>query len=405
MKNINKVLKASKCLGCGLCVSVCPVKIISSEYNSSEGFCFPKIHEGCVECGKCLSFCPAVSQGYSSDWIGLAKDIFLAHSNQDAVREGSTSGGLVNETVRFLLSKDVVEAVLLVRADRNMQSCIEAESAIVTKNNSLDMLQKPREFASRYVLVPLLKDLWRLIRQYKRIAIVGTPCQIRAARNYISKINKPVFCVYLGIACSSGISYKATKQYKKLMNAENAKIYYRGKGWPGQNTLVSGEFVKSFDHTKSLFERMFSSQLFKNKGCYECHDHFAESADISFCDLWTEEEIKNERVGKTCVIVRTEIGFDTIKNMEEGKQISIVRKVDKDELINSQMAVLIQKKLSDCLDNKYKVLRRITRLFNRTQIYRLFNYRQYDFMARAFSHVVWKAYYKYKKTSNGNCMH
>ena len=44
---------------------------------------------------------------------------------------------------------------------------------------------------------------------------------------------------------------------------------------------------------------MFSSQIFKNPACRECHDHFAEYSDISFCDFWNEEERRKEKEGNS----------------------------------------------------------------------------------------------------------
>ena len=53
-----------RCKGCGLCISVCPKKVlgISSETINSKGFapasvCSP---EACIGCGFCAAICPDV---------------------------------------------------------------------------------------------------------------------------------------------------------------------------------------------------------------------------------------------------------------------------------------------------------------------------------------------------------
>ena len=71
----------------------------------------------------------------------------------------------------------------------------------------------------------------------------------------------------IGVTCSGGMSYKATEQYKKLQNMPISKMFYRGDGWPGKNCLISSDGNKiEYVHNGSLFERMFSSQIFKNPG-------------------------------------------------------------------------------------------------------------------------------------------
>ena len=55
------------------------------------------------------------------------------------------------------------------------------------------------------------------------------------------------------------------------------------------------------------------------------------------------------------------------------------------------MAVLIQKKEKEQLGLFYKILKKVTRLLYLSNIYKLFSKREYDFLARAFSHVVWKS--------------
>ena len=102
----------------------------------------------------------------------------LAHSTNVNVRYNATSGGVVNSLLRYLLDKNVAEAVLLTQY--SPESVIEAAPKIVTKNTSYTLVEKTRDFASRYVSVPVLSELRNYVTQYKRVAVVGTPCQIKA---------------------------------------------------------------------------------------------------------------------------------------------------------------------------------------------------------------------------------
>jgi len=54
------VIDRERCKGCGLCVSVCPkrVIIISRESNSSGYFPAQTDNIGCIACGHCAIVCP-----------------------------------------------------------------------------------------------------------------------------------------------------------------------------------------------------------------------------------------------------------------------------------------------------------------------------------------------------------
>ncbi len=56
-----------------------------------------------------------------------------------------------------------------------------------------------------------------------------------------------------------------------------------------------GEIIEQ-EHYNSDFNAIYSSQIYRNKGCRFCHDQFANEADISFFDFWNVLEVKNEKI-------------------------------------------------------------------------------------------------------------
>lgn len=333
-----KVLKGS-CVSCGMCSSICPRNAITMEYKRTNGFFSPIISvDKCIDCGLCLKCCPTECMD-SKSVMGACLNIYLAHAVDEEIRKKATSGGVINTLVQFILSKNIVEAVLLVGHDAN--SPIEASAYIVTKDTVSLLAEQPREYTSRYVVVPVMERYKELTGKYKRIAVVGTPCQINSLQR-VKKAGMKILSI--GVTCSSGTSYLATQEYKHLMKASDSVMYYRGNGWPGYNSLYMGEEAIEKYHTGSLFERMFSSQIFKNPGCRRCSDHFAENADISFCDFWNAEEMSNEKIGNSCVIVRSKCGKQIFDDMISEGVVSVVRELEKKEVIKSQYGVLKAKK-------------------------------------------------------------
>ena len=55
----------------------------------------------------------------SKSVMGVCLNVYLAHAVDEEIRKKATSGGVINTLVQFILSKNIVEAVLLVGHDAN----------------------------------------------------------------------------------------------------------------------------------------------------------------------------------------------------------------------------------------------------------------------------------------------
>lgn len=384
--NIEKISKERRCMRCGLCGFICPVGALEMIYDDFTGFYTPHVNNKCIDCGKCFRCCPAENMPKSSDLIGEYHKIYLAHAGNGGVRFNATSGGVINTLVRYLIDKNIVECVLMTKYSET--SPVKASPVIVNKSNAEDLLNNPRDYASRYVSVPVLSELNKIIKM-KRIAVVGTPCQI-SALNILEKLYN-IDIIKIGITCSGGMSNKATEQYKQMQHLPESKMYYRGDGWPGKNSLCHGETILKFPHQGSLFERMFSSQIFKNPGCRYCHDHFAEEADISFFDFWDKEEQKTETIGNSSVIVRSQELVDIIGKMAYEEQVVIVKELSLIETVNTQLSVLMAKKGNLHEKMQYKFFIKAIDLIFNYRLYRKFNIRIYQRICMYYDKLCRKA--------------
>lgn len=175
------------------------------------------------------------------------------------------------------------------------------------------------------------------------------------------------------------MSYKATEQYKKLQNMPMSKMFYRGDGWPGRNCLIPSDGNRlEYIHNGSLFERMFSSQIFKNHGCRECRDHFAEQAEISFCDFWNTEERRTESEGNSCVIIRSKRAGEYFDKMQEAGFVDVVRSLNENELVETQMHVLKAKKGTLHNSVRYRMFTQIVDYVFKHNLYEKFGIKEYN---------------------------
>ena len=180
-------------------MAVCPKHVLKISYNNKTGFFDIKEDKpSCIECGLCMTVCPALKTEYSGSPIGPYQDLCLTFSCNAHVRGNGTSGGVVNELCQLLLETKIVDSVLLVKnspKNRVWTEPIWIESAEYLKKT-------PRDFASRYISVPVCSLLQKREKN-KKYAIVGTPCQIHSAKKILGENH-----FFIGIACSEGISFR-----------------------------------------------------------------------------------------------------------------------------------------------------------------------------------------------------
>lgn len=177
--NIEVVVQNSRCRSCGYCLSVCPVNAIDMTY--ADGFFRPEVNANqCVQCGKCVKCCPAENELTEAGLLGHYMKLRLAHSSDCKVRHNATSGGVINSLVRFLLKEQIVDGVLM--AGYDSRSLNETSSRLITLNETHFLEEQTRDYASRYVLTPVLTGLRNIPEKIKMLAVVGTPCQIQALK-------------------------------------------------------------------------------------------------------------------------------------------------------------------------------------------------------------------------------
>lgn len=382
MKNsVDKILKKS-CYKCGMCYAACPMDAIEMQANPNTGFFdFTMNSQLCVDCGKCKTGCPAAEPIHTTgNSIGNYRALALLHSADTAVRQFSTSGGAVNAFVRYLIESRQIDSALMLK--ENSSSDFECEVVEITAENVHCLLDEPRSFASRYVAYPVLSALKN--KKGKRLAIVGTPCQIKAVSK--SDFAKHVFKI--GIACSGAVSYQATKILKEKLNAPQHRLYYRGDGWPGKNTLILGEHVLEKAHTQSYFEKMFSSGIYKNKACWNCDDQFATAADISFFDFWNEREMKTETIGNSAAIIRSEQANTYLQEAVQQGYIEIQQTISGKEAVASQTFPLLLKEKQ--LGKKFPLNLYLSflRLIQTTKLYRCIPLKKYPIFSKLLHKFV-----------------
>jgi coenzyme F420 hydrogenase subunit beta len=150
----------------------------------------------CLECGLCYMVCPQTRPMKDEvderfQWkppIGNFVDVFSARSAHTEVRDKATDGGVVTSLLIHMLDKGFVDgAVVSVNADPLLRKAVVATSSdelLRAAGSQFEESPHLEEVSKGYTTyVPVVKSIQEIApKKIKRLAVVGTPCQISAIR-------------------------------------------------------------------------------------------------------------------------------------------------------------------------------------------------------------------------------
>ena len=333
--NISKVVENDLCSGCGFCAAFCPYNAIHV-IRDLKGFNTPNIYEQrCTNCGLCSELCPSyglqlsewskkvVNAPFYNPILGGYIEVCRGYANDDKIRRGASSGGIVTSLLIFLIKQRLIDGAIVTVMDH--KEPLYAKTIFASSEE--DVL---RGIGSKYTPVTMNKSIYHAVKNNFRFAFVGLPCHIEALRKAegkIAKLRKLVF-LRIGLYCNSVPSLNATRYVLwrfKIPMEKIAEIKYRGNGWPGCMAIK----LKSNKQIKIPFLKYWSSgfgQYFAKKRCLLCSDQTAELADISVADPWTIKSIdEDQQVGESLIVVRSRIGYEILQSALRQDYISLSR--------------------------------------------------------------------------------
>ena len=175
------------CCGCGLCVSICPLKSIAFDDVKKQ----PALSGKCNQCGLCYLACPrsflplskidaryfGTGDGEEQQRLGKFIDFFVSRSLTPGIYQEGTPGGTTTAIVHFMLENGAVDAALLTRGTHPaVRYCMHPLPYLATSPD--EVLASAH---SKFELSPVLSLLEEL-SGYERSLFVGTPCHIIAFR-------------------------------------------------------------------------------------------------------------------------------------------------------------------------------------------------------------------------------
>lgn len=324
-----EVWDAGICSGCGACVAVCPADALFFPDDPgvvrpvSSGYCKQETDQ--VPCGACYEVCPRTRPsrdeilGTYRSGVGARATTEISHKQ---------SGGAVTVILADALQKGLIEGVITVTEDRWTHKPI---SVLITSAGEMF-----EHAGSRYNWsVPILKALKTAVitKKLTRIAIVGTPCVVSAARlmkesshDLVKPFGKAVRLI-IGLFCTESFNYYP------LMD-EILKLKHDIPAYNVVRMDVKGKLELTLSDGNIVNIPLKEIEPAIRGGCRTCTDFTAIDADISAGSVGTPD-------GWTTLLIRTGEGEQFVHNAEKSGMLELIPDID-----ISAVTKLAEKKIS-----------------------------------------------------------
>ena len=306
---IQEVQKPGLCHRCGGCVTFCTAVNYGALEIDTDGKPRYGAIEKCIECGLCYSICPEIDE-YEEEvkrraaWSapnGRIVETTVARAKDPEVRAKATDGGVVTAILLHLFDSGRIDGAIVTRPEgkfRRSPSLATSREEILdaagfyfdTSHGMSHMSEKYQTYSSIEGFSPLVK------KGLRRVALVGTPCQIKAFRRMEAMGIVPSDSIKysLGLFCSGNFTFEEAQRAKL---AEDHAFE-----WDDVKKInVKETFMVHLNNGEVRVMPMEDLDFMRRYACKYCNDYSAEFADISFGGIGARE-------GWTTIITRTPQG-------------------------------------------------------------------------------------------------
>lgn len=314
----------TKCCGCTACVSCCPKKCISMQYDE-EGFLYPVVDiEACVNCGGCEKVCPITENNINNEFD---REGFVLRARDLKNVKESTSGGIFQPLAEWIFENDGIICAAGYNNDFTVAHKI-VDSECITLEDALNTYKFK---GSKYVqsdMRHIFPKLKKKIESNRPVCFIGTTCQVAALKNYMKRAYSNLYTVDLVChGTPSPILWKKYLEFQQEKHKSNvvdvsfrSKVYGYHSGGMMQITFANGKTYCASARV-DLMLKSFFKEIASRPICYECPFKQVErNSDLTVYDCWHFSEIvdgkSDDDNGYTNVIVQSEKGKQLLLEIE-----------------------------------------------------------------------------------------
>jgi coenzyme F420-reducing hydrogenase beta subunit/ferredoxin len=280
------------CIGCGACATICPTKS-----KRTRAYTYPTLEED----GKKIN--QQFLNGTYDETLGIYNQILAAKSSI-----AGQDGGVATSLLVSGMQKGIFDTAIVVQRTEGYQA-----DAVVAENVN-DLIKAKGTKYLRVKMLWLLNDL--ILSGKRKIAVVGTPCEVRAIRkiqNSMLKSYPDLQLTIVGLFCFEAFDYDKLKvAVQNQMGVDLDKVE--------KTQIHKGKFIATVEG-KEYAVAVRDLAAAQEHGCNFCDDFSNKYADISVGSVGSPE-------GYSTVLVRSDIG----KTLLENTQLTTAE-VNKDEIV------------------------------------------------------------------------
>ncbi|MCU0593173.1 MAG: Coenzyme F420 hydrogenase/dehydrogenase, beta subunit C-terminal domain [Desulfobacterales bacterium] len=306
---IQDVQKPGLCHRCGGCVTFCSAVNYGALELDPDGKPRYGAIEKCIECGLCHAICPEIDEletetREQAGWvapIGRVIETTVARAGDPAVRRNATDGGVVTALLVHLLERGRIDGAIVTKQvgpfQRRPALATSSEEIKDAAGFFFDTSHGMKSFGDQYLLYSSIEEFDPMIKKgLRRVALVGTPCQIKSVRRMqtLGLVPSESVQLCLGLFCSGNFTF-GEDQRRGLAAAG-------GFSWEDVRKVnIKDDFLVHLKSGEVKSIALDDLQSVRRYACRFCSDYAAEFADIAFGGIGAEE-------GWTTVLIRSPLG-------------------------------------------------------------------------------------------------
>jgi len=317
------VIDTGLCSSCGACTSFCN-RLELDENGLPQEINECTLKTGAIKCsehGSCYDFCPQAPfsvtnledkflAGDRDEVIGKYLAITGIRSKQKDILDVAQDGGAVTSIIACSLEKKVIDGVLASSREDDWKS----KTSVIKNRKSLLAAA-----GTKYSRTPVMQQLLPALKSGNyRLAVVGTGCQVTAARRFLSRIAGKIPRVditLIGLFCFESFPHE---ELKKLVEQK----FEIKMGDIVKTDIKKGKFIIWTKDGKELEIPVKSFDSAVTDSCKICTNFTSQLADLSIGSIGTPG-------GWSTVIIRSEKGLKLVEMAEkEGYIETSKEKVD-----------------------------------------------------------------------------
>lgn len=307
-------MKKQECTGCGACYNACSMDCIIMK-RDFDGCLYPAINKKkCIECGKCKAVCPVRSKK-NSRTKSESTVVYAGYCKKEAIRNTSSSGGIYPMVAEWIVAERGIV----------FGACYEDNMVVHASAVNKEGIEKFK--GSKYVqsnIKRTYREAEEALKQGKKVLFTALPCQIEGLKSYLGKEYENLYTIDL--ICHGVGSPLIWKKYLEVFHGkkEIKSIDFKNKekGWNQEQFVITyadgNRYIKN--PMEDCYTYGFNTNVFLRPSCYQCKfKGVHRNSDITIGDAWgVERYVPKFRDNRGCSVIfihskkGTEI-FDAIK--------------------------------------------------------------------------------------------